>query len=49
MVLALDDILDGEWLRSTSYKLKESIKELVSFVIISFEAGLQERRYPWFL
>ena len=49
MVLALDDILEGEWLRSTSSERRESIEELMSFILISFGTGLQgEGRYLCF-
>ena len=46
MVLPLDDILEGEWLRSTDSERRESIEELMSFILIGFGAGLRGEEIP---
>ena len=46
MILALDGILKGEWLRSTDPERRESIEELMSFILIGFRAGLQGEEIP---
>ena len=46
MVLAMEDILEGKWLRANSPKRQESIGELMSFILIVFGAGLGGEESP---
>ena len=46
MSLALDDILKNEWHRSNSNAQQKMIEELMSFVLIGFEAGLRGEEIP---
>ena len=49
MVLAMEDILEGQWLRSNDLERRESVEELMSFILISFGAGYEGRTSHWFL
>ena len=46
MVPAMEDILEGKWLRANSPKRQESIGELMSFILIVFGAGLRGEESP---
>ena len=46
MVLAMEDILEGKWQRTNNPERRESIEELMSFVLISFGAGLRGEEIP---
>ena len=46
MVMSLSDMLDEAWISSRIEKNRESLEELMAYVLIGFGAGLREEDVP---